>query len=205
MNQHAIFEGYAADADELVPRFEALQTEDVLAPVMDLLPSRPGKALDVGAGTGRDAAWLAERGHHVLAVEPVGELRHAGQALHHGRNMEWLDDSLPMLRRARARGGTFDLILCIAVWQHLPADQHELALAALSTLAAPGGRVILSIRHGPGAPNRACFAADTDRLVGTAKGNGLDLLARRRAGSVQPRNQRAGVTWDWLCFDRCSE
>lgn len=205
MNQDAIFQGYAAHSLELVPRFEALKTEDVLAPVLDLLPSRPGRALDVGAGTGRDAAWLTKRGHHVLAVEPVSELRRAGRVLHHESNIAWLDDSLPFLWRANVRGETFDLILGIAVWQHLPADQHKLALASLSSLASPGCRVILSVRHGPGAPNRACFAADTDRLVAAAKDNRFDLLARRRADSVQPRNQRAGVTWDWLCFERCPE
>jgi SAM-dependent methyltransferase len=205
MTLHTIFEGYAADAGELIPRFEALQTELVLAPVLDHLPSRSCRTLDVGAGTGRDAAWLAERGHHVLAVEPVGELRRAGQALHHERNLEWLDDSLPRLRRTRALGETFDLILCVAVWQHLPAGQHELALATISSLAAPRGRVIVSVRHGPGAPNRTCFAADTNRLVASAQDTGLELVLRRRTGSVQPRNQRAGVTWDWLCFDRCSE
>lgn len=205
MDQQSIFEGYAADADDLVPRFEALQTEVVLAPVLDLLPANPCKTLDVGAGTGRDAGWLIERGYHVLAVEPVSELRQAGQALHQGRNLDWLDDSLPLLTRTRARGETYDLILCVAVWQHLAAEQHELALASLAFLAAPGGRVILSVRHGPGAPNRTCFAADTDRLVAAGREQGLTLFARRRAGSVQPRNQRAGVTWDWLCFDRCSE
>ena len=93
MSQHAIFEGYAADSRELVPRFEALRTEDVLAPVIDLLPPMPGKVLDAGAGTGRDAAWLTRRGHRVLAVEPVRELRQAGQALHHESDIEWLDDS----------------------------------------------------------------------------------------------------------------
>jgi SAM-dependent methyltransferase len=161
--------------------------------------------LDVGAGTGRDAAWLARRGFDVLAVEPVDGLRRAGQDLHRGNNIEWLDDSLPLLRRTRARGETFDLILSIAVWQHLPSDQHDLALASLSSLAAPGGRIILSVRHGPGAPNRICFAADTDHLVAAAKDNGLVRVARRRAASVQPRNRNAGVTWDWLCFDRSAE
>ncbi len=77
----------------------------VLAPVGDLLLARAGTALDIGAGTGRDAAWLARRGHRVLAVEPVAALRSAGEALHRMANLEWLDDGLPELARARARGG----------------------------------------------------------------------------------------------------
>lgn len=202
MRQAAVFKGYAADAAELVPRFEALETESVLAPVLDLLPSAPCTTLELGAGTGRDAAWLAARGHRVLAVEPVDELREAGQVLHRDHRLEWLKDDLPLLRRTRARGRDFALILCVAVWQHLRTDQHELAIETISRLAAPGARVILSVRHGPGAPNRPCFPADTDLLVATARAAGLELIARRRAGSVQRRNRDAGVTWDWLCLDR---
>ena len=42
---------------------------------VNLLPRPPGRALDVGAGTGRDAAWLARLGFQVVAVEPSGVLR----------------------------------------------------------------------------------------------------------------------------------
>jgi len=200
MTQAAIFEGYAADAAELVPRFEALRSVEVLAPVLDLLPVRACKALDIGAGTGRDAAWLAARGHRVLAVEPVDALRSAGQSLH--SEVEWLADSLPELAKTRARGERFSLILCIAVWQHLPASEHAAAMTAIASLLAPGGRAILSIRHGPGAPGRPCYPADVDGLVGAAHREGLDLVARRAAESIQPQNRAAGVTWDWLVLDR---
>jgi SAM-dependent methyltransferase len=201
MNRAGIFAGYAADAAELVPRFEALDTEAVLAPVIDLLPAKPGTAVDVGAGTGRDAAWLARRGHSVLAVEPVDALRRAGEGLH--PELAWLDDSLPALADVRARGQAFDLILCVAVWQHLPAAEHAAALDAIAALLAPGGgRAILSIRRGPGASGRPCFAAGVDALVGMARGGGLALVDRRAAGSVQPQNRAAGVTWDWLVLDR---
>lgn len=200
MNPLAIFEGYAADAAELVPRFEALETAQVLAPVIDCLPAAAGTAIDLGAGTGRDAAWLARRGHRVLAVEPVAELRSAGQRLH--PELAWADDSLPRLARIRARGEAFDLVVCIAVWQHLPAAAHGTAIAAIAALLARGGRAILSIRHGPGAPRRPCFAADVDALVAAAGSAGLALVARRTAGSLQPGNRAAGVTWDWLVLDR---
>ncbi|HEY6815779.1 MAG TPA: methyltransferase domain-containing protein [Croceibacterium sp.] len=200
--QRTILEGYAAGAREMVPRFEALRTEAVLGPVLDLLPALPCRALDLGAGTGRDAAWLARRGHRVLAVEPVEELRRAGEALHRLPRLEWLDDSLPALTKTRMRDERFDLILCVGVWQHLPAELHESAIAAIASLAAAGGRGILSLRHGPGAPGRPCFAADPDVVVAAAERAGLDLVARRAADSVQPGNRAAGVTWTWLVFDR---
>jgi len=202
MAQGSIKEGYAADAAELIPRFETLRTEDVLAAVWDLLPSHDCKVLEIGAGTGRDAAWLAARGHQVLAVEPVDALRRAGRLLHASPRLEWLDDELPLLRRTQARRERFSFILSVAVWQHLPPEQHAEAIGTIASLAAPEGRVILSVRHGPGAPNRPCFAADTDALVADGVAAGLSLRARRPASSVQQRNRDAGVTWEWLCFDK---
>ncbi|HYJ51710.1 MAG TPA: methyltransferase domain-containing protein [Allosphingosinicella sp.] len=92
MDKPDILQGYAANAAELIPRFDALSTRDVLAPVAALLPARPSRVLDIGAGTGRDAAWLADQGHHVVAVEPVEELREAGMALHPSERIAWVKD-----------------------------------------------------------------------------------------------------------------
>lgn len=78
-----ILEGYEAAAmPALIARFDAIPSEEIYAPVVDLMPTRPARVVDIGAGTGRDAAWFARQGHDVLAVEPVRALREAGIALH---------------------------------------------------------------------------------------------------------------------------
>jgi len=51
---------------------------DLHSDVARLLPKAPAFILDVGAGSGRDAASLAEMGHSIAAVEPVDELRNCG-------------------------------------------------------------------------------------------------------------------------------
>ena len=175
----------------------------MLAPVMELLPTRAGKVLDVGAGTGRDSAWFAGHGHDVVAVEPVPEFRRAGRDLHRHANMIWLDDRLPLLTLlATAKESVFDLIVVIAVWQHLRPDQQPSAMTALAGLVAPGGRLVISVRHGPGSPTRPCFHADVDRMIGWAEAAGLKLLLRREADSLQQKNRDAGVRWTWLCLER---
>ena len=95
---HEILEGYAAAATaDFVATYDELSPERIYEHVIDLFPSRIAKVADIGAGTGRDAAWLAAKGHDVLAVEQVRELREAGQALHTATNIKWLDDRLPNL------------------------------------------------------------------------------------------------------------
>ena len=197
-----VLRGYAAEAARLVPQFEALSSAEVLGPVLDLLPSAPGRVLDIGAGTGRDAAWLAQRGHDVVAVEPVDELREAGRKLHVSPAIEWVDDRLPSLSVLAARGERYDLVLAVSVWQHLPPEQHFEAATSLAALVAPNGRLILSIRHGRGAPGRPCFPASVDDFIAVAERAGLHLLARRSAESIQAGNRAAGVTWTWLCLER---
>lgn len=197
-----ILAGYASDSEDLIRRFEALRTVDVLAPVMDLLPAQTGRILDVGAGTGRDAAWFASQGHEVVAVEPVPELRRAGRNLHRPANMKWVDDRLPFLSTIAATEAAFDLILAVGVWQHLRPDRQSMAMATLATLVLPGGRLTISIRHGPGSPKRPCFPADVDGMIICGERANLKLLRRREADSVQQENRDAGVRRTWLCMER---
>ena len=197
-----VLQGYAEDAPELVDRFESLSTDAILAPVRDLLPCSPCRILDVGAGTGRDAAWFARQGHEVVAVEPVAGLRSAGIERHPCAGLVWIDDRLPDLEAVAATGVRFDLILLDGVWQHLPPPDHPRGLDALAALLAPGGKLILSVRHGPGAANRPCFPADVEALIAEADRLCLSLLRRQSAPSIQEANRLAGVTWTWLAFQR---
>ena len=194
-----VIAGYAADAAQLIARYEALCPAALLDPVTDLLPGR-GRVLDVGAGTGRDAAWFAEGGLHVLAVEPVAGFRDAGARLHPSSRIDWLDDRLPDLARVAKRGEAFDLVLLSGVWQHLDRDQRRTAMPVIETLTASSGVLVISIRHGPGAPTRPCFEGSAEEAIGLAEAARLRLVRRRHVGSVQEGNRRAGVTWTWLAF-----
>jgi protein-L-isoaspartate O-methyltransferase len=50
---------YGAYADAVVPQYEAADPATLHAWFQDLLPIHPAAVLNIGAGSGRDAAWLA--------------------------------------------------------------------------------------------------------------------------------------------------
>ena len=61
---------YDAHAAELVRRYELIDPGNMYGWLSGLLSEAPGTVLDIGAGSGRDAAWFAAQGHDVVAIEP---------------------------------------------------------------------------------------------------------------------------------------
>jgi SAM-dependent methyltransferase len=201
----AVLAGYERDASELIAHYEAVSPVDKYRVVAGLIPGTPCNVVDIGAGSGVDAAWLAAKGHRVLAIEPVESLRRAGARLHPSKRIQWLDDALPSLARARVIAGPFDLVLISAVWQHLRDDLHEEALSNISRIVKPGARVIISIRNGPGAPGRPTFPVSPERISAIAARVGLRTIRHVAAESMQQRNRNARVTWDWLALEFATE
>jgi SAM-dependent methyltransferase len=197
---HPGTQGYAEDAERLIPRYDAIAFADKYRPVLHLLPLKPARILDIGAGTGADAAWLATQGHEVLAVEPTQRFREAGQARHPSPRIEWLADSLPGLHATAARGMPFDLVLASAVWMHLDAGERQQALPRVAALMKPHGLFILSLRHGPAPANRRMFEVTAEETIRLARQHGLAIAFRIRTASVQAANRDAGIAWSWLAF-----
>ncbi len=103
--------GYAENADALVAQYEGIAFAETHRDTLHLLPAAPARILDIGAGSGRDAAALCALGHSVVAVEPTAALRQQGQRLHAQAPILWLDDELPDLPRLAAQGERYDRIL----------------------------------------------------------------------------------------------
>ena len=193
-------EGYAEQAADLFNRYESVPAADAHRAVLHLIPSAPSRVLDIGAGTGRDAAWFAEMGHRVTAVEPTDAMRAGAMALRPSPAIEWLDDSLPDLAVLRGRGETFDLVMLTAVWMHLDAAQRWRAMPNLAALTATGGTVIMKLRHGPVPPGRRMFEVPPEETIELALPEGLDPVLNQRAESSQAQNRAAGVVWTTLAL-----
>ena len=193
-------QGYAEAAGDLVARYEQIPFTEKHRAVLPWIPAAPADVLDLGAGTGADAAWLAAQGHRVLAVEPVPALRDAGRALHRASPLEWQDDSLPDLRAVLATGRRFDLVMITAVWMHLDAEERRVAMPIVASLLHTRGVLTMSLRHGPVPAGRRMFEVGAAEAVALAGRHGLQEKVCRRVASVQPANRAAGVSWTQLAF-----
>ena len=101
---------------------------------------RPGRALDLGAGDGRNAIWLAERGWKVTAVDfsQVALERGRSRAEAGGVTVDWqLADLLEWSPEARA----YDLVTLFFI--HLPGTERRGVYARAADAVAPGGTLLL--------------------------------------------------------------
>ena len=115
----------------------------------------PGSALDLGAGEGRNAVWLAARGWAVTAVDfsAVGLGKGRELAAHHGVEVTWVTADLG---HWTPPAGAFDLVL--VAYLQVEADLLAKVLAEAAAALAPGGRLVAvghdrdNLEHGHGGP-----------------------------------------------------
>jgi len=201
LNATSVLEDYAREAPDLVESFERISSADVYKNVAHLLPTQPSRMVDVGAGTGRDAAWFAEQGHSVLAVEPTDALRAAGMELHPSPRITWLSDTLPNLKNTLARDEAFDRVIVCAVWQHLSRDERAVAMPNLARLLAPDSCLIMILRHEPPDAGRKANDSQREDAETMADKSGLGLVFACQGEPVHPASRASGVTLTWLVFN----
>ena len=183
---------YDQNAGQFVDQYESLTFEQVHPALSHLLPPPGATILDVGAGSGRDAAWFAAKGYDVVAAEPSEAMRTLARQRHPSPRIHWVADSLPDLAQVRRLGLTFDLILLSAVWMHVPPASRQRALRKLATLLSPNGRIAISLRLGPPETARAMYEVTLPELTATARQFGLRLV---HTDDSPDRLGRPGISW----------
>lgn len=187
---------YNRDAAGFAARYDSVSFEAVHPLVGRYLPVG-GAALDIGAGSGRDARALAAHGLDVTAVEPSVGLRSIGVASASG--IRWIDDRLPDLARI-ADFGRFDLILCSAVLMLVPPTDLTKSFVTMADLLAPRGRIAINVRQPmSGEPVDIFFAHSDDEILAAVATAGLVCLDRAETGDALGREP---YRWSGSIFER---
>ncbi|RUO79968.1 methyltransferase type 12 [Idiomarina tyrosinivorans] len=186
---------YSKNAETLAAQYDDVPFEAVHKDWLEHIPSE-GMVLDVGAGSGRDARYLAAKGLTVVAVEPAAELREASPKYQVAtrKPIHWVDDQLPELSKIFALQTKFDLILLSAVWMHIAPSSRERCIRKLSSLLKPNGKLVISLRHGSCHDERTMHPVSASELAEFAKQFGLTYRL------LTPANQkdelgRNDVSW----------
>lgn len=188
---------YDAHAAALTDGYEGMSAEEAHPQLFALLSEKPPQnILDIGAGTGRDAAALAARGHRVTAIDPSAKMLRVAKALHANSDVAWVNDALPELKREK---GKYDVILLSAVWMHVPPADRVQAFDRLANLLAPDGSLYMTLRLGPAEPARGIWRVDAEEIRTLAAAHRLQVEDLGRRPDLMGRD---AVHWQALLLSQ---
>ena len=142
----------------------------------------PGRALDLAAGEGRNALWLAERGWRATAVDfsQVAldrATRTAAERL--GAAADRFETVCADLLDYRPDPRAYDLVL--VVYLQVPAHDRTRVVRAAADAVAPGGRLLVTahdsenLDHGYGGPPDRSVLYSAADVTSDLDGSGLDV------------------------------
>jgi SAM-dependent methyltransferase len=163
---------------------EAAEPDPTLVDEIESL--RPGRALDLGAGDGRNATWLARQGWQVTAVDfsqvaiELGRARAAAE----GVEVDWrLADLLEWTPEARA----YDLATLFFI--HLPREERRAVYARAADAVAIGGTLLVvahdrtNLASGAGGPQNPDVLVSPVEIVAELAGFRIERAETMRRGS----------------------
>lgn len=159
-------------------------------------PMAPGRALDLGAGEGRHAVWLARSGWRVTAVDFSAIGLGRGRSAPGGEAVDWIVADVREWRPPPATA--YDLIL--VAFLHLADD----VFGRLAEWLAPGGAVVVighalrNLTDGVGGPRDPRLLYTEAKLERAAAGLDVEELREVR------RDTDAGTAIDLVLVARRS-
>jgi SAM-dependent methyltransferase len=109
--------------------------------VQEVAGLEPGSALDVGAGEGGDAMWLAEHGWHVTATDISQRAVDRIATIAGERGLPVVGHRADANSRQPFRPGQFDLVT--AHYASIPRTGDDRGIANMLAAVAPGGTLLV--------------------------------------------------------------
>ena len=138
---------YATSAAACAARYDGAHVES-LHEILRSHATSTSRVLEIGGGSGRDAAFMAEQGCDTTYTDGCREM--VGQAirLHPELAKNARMAAFPLSEDDDLLGERFDLVLCIAVIMHLDDACLDHLASQLATVIPFGGHLVLSHSSG---------------------------------------------------------
>ena len=156
--------------------------------VEEIGDAAPGRALDLAAGEGRHAVWLASLGWKVVAVDfsAAGLRRARARAEHERHHINFL---LADVHTLPLQSAYFDLVL--AAFFHPSPPERTTLYPAMARTLAPGGTLLLvsydiaNLTEGTGGPQNPEWLLDPPVLAAELEALGLEV---KRAETIRQQD-----------------
>jgi SAM-dependent methyltransferase len=163
----------------------------------------PGRALDLAAGEGRNAIWLARRGWQVTAVDFSEAGLEKGRVLGEGLDIEWVcADATTWIPEP-----SYDV--CLVAYLQLAADERRAAVRHGYDSLRTGGTFLLvahdstNLTEGTGGPQDPAVLMTAEDVLGDLAGRELDVQqAGRVAREVSDGHGEDSSATAWDCLVR---
>jgi SAM-dependent methyltransferase len=193
---------YETHSAELASRYESVDMRDAHERLAATLPAG-ARLLELGCGTGRDAAALLALGYDIRAIDGSAAMLAEAVRLHPPLAGRLVRHQMP--RPLPFADATFDAVLAFASLMHLPEPSIAPVLREAARVLVSRGRLVFSVcttRPGVGpdgvdADGRRFTLLAVDRWRELAIAAGFDPADGSRESDRQGRD---GVVWSGFSF-----
>jgi SAM-dependent methyltransferase len=181
------------------------ERDDVPEPVKRAA-STPGRALDLGCGTGRDAVHLASRGWTVTAVDAVPQALDAARrrAESAGAAVDFVRGDVTRLEDLGLDPG-YDLVLDRGCFHGLGEEAQQACARGVNALAAPDAELLM-FAFSPGWHGPAPRGISAEEILQRFGGDRWELVESTpdSGGRLPPWLRNADPRWHRLRQQRAS-
>jgi hypothetical protein len=193
------------DAEAWNERYAAAESVWSLTPNVfvaeQLADLPPGTGVDLAAGEGRNALWLAGRGWHMIAVDFSSVGLDRGRARDPEADVEWV------CADATSWTTTEPVDLVVVAYLQLPAEQRRAAVRAGWAALKPGGTFLwvghdsTNLTEGTGGPQDPEVLMTAEDVVDDLAGEAFTTVVARRVPRqvLDGHGEDSGrIAWDCL-------
>ena len=160
-----------------------------------------GRLLELGCGSGRDAAFMVRRGFRMLATDGSAPMVEQAKKYHPELAGHVIHLKLP--DGLTSELGVFDGVYAVAVLMHLSPKEIESTISAVNSLLVPGGRFVFSVPARRDDVMTKEFDAKGRRFTALSPDGWTDLCLKHNLKIVRTMISEDGLGRDGVAWMNC--